>query len=174
MEKILTLGKIDYNNSGRKNCLVTYEVEIEARQKETRDVYLNKLTSYKVFTMSADVPAYGQVLETSLPDLFVIQLDPDIERIMCKEEIMFVVCHEIAHTDTDLFALRHYKWREAKLEMLVDRQTIEYGGSKKTQMNAIRKLRSALLQRMQVHGKGVGYMFVRLITKLYELKRNKA
>ena len=55
MEKILTLGKIDYNNSGRKNCLVTYEVEIEARQKETRDVNLNKLTSYKVFTMSADV-----------------------------------------------------------------------------------------------------------------------
>lgn len=139
------------------------------------DDYMLTLPDGRKFVVQwADVPAYGQVLETSLSDLFVLQLDPDIERIMDKEEIMFVVCHEIAHTDTDLFALRHYKWKEAKLEMFVDRRAIEYGASKETQMSAIRKLRSAFLQRMQVHGKGVGYMFVRLITKLYELKRNKA
>jgi len=34
MKKIIELGKVDYNNSGRRNCLVTLEVEIKEKEGE--------------------------------------------------------------------------------------------------------------------------------------------
>ena len=33
MKKVLDFGKIDYNNSGRKNCKVTIEVELREKEK---------------------------------------------------------------------------------------------------------------------------------------------
>ena len=56
MKKTIEFGKIDFNNSGRKNCLVT--VDIELRQKGGDKTFtINPITKERIYTGST-TPVY--------------------------------------------------------------------------------------------------------------------
>jgi len=86
MKKIISLGKIDYNGTGRKVNEVTIEIEI--KRNNTKDINLNPvLNGYSIFRMSAnvynskhtDIIAWGQMCD-KLPKLF--PNNKDVKRLV--------------------------------------------------------------------------------------------
>lgn len=59
MRKTIEFGKIDYNGSGRKNCLVTLDIEIRQRGGE-KTFTIDPVTKERIFTGNA-TPAYNEL-----------------------------------------------------------------------------------------------------------------
>jgi hypothetical protein len=56
MRKVIILGKIDYNQTGRKINLVTLEIELKFENSNKKTIDLVKVNEpYEVFTMSGNV-----------------------------------------------------------------------------------------------------------------------
>lgn len=69
MRQIIELGKVDYNGSGRKNCLVTLEVELEKTIPNVApylDTDLRSVKDTEIFTLSIS----GNVWNPRKTDLY--------------------------------------------------------------------------------------------------------